>query len=348
MTEIATDLTVLPPSERAAIVLNSSKTEQDLAQLASILKAIVLVNSPAGRDQAHAMAMTARNARTTIEKAGKSARDDATKFSKAVIAEEKRLIDLIEPEENRVLGLRNAWDAAEAARKEAIARAERERIERHQAVITQIKSYPYLAREARTSEMALSLLEKMHGIDLSGLEEFENAAADARIEADDQFDEIIKSKQAQEAEALQIKMEQEAESARLAQERQRIEAERQEQLRIQAERDAELKAQQDRINAQQAELNRRAAEIEAKEEESKRLEAAQVKKDEDSAKTQELREVQVDVQIATPEIVSTVARPSDEEIMDVLVNHYGESKATVLGWLVDFDANEVIKNLTKE
>jgi hypothetical protein len=40
-----------------------------LKQLAEGLKAITLVNSPAGRDQAHALAMTARGARTAIEKA---------------------------------------------------------------------------------------------------------------------------------------------------------------------------------------------------------------------------------------------------------------------------------------
>lgn len=120
----ATDITTLPVADRAALVLNSTKTEADLKQLAKSLKAITLVNSPAGREQAHALAMTARTARTTIEKAGKSARDDATKFSKAVIAEEYRLIEIIQPEETRVLGLRNAWDAAEAADADIKAEAE--------------------------------------------------------------------------------------------------------------------------------------------------------------------------------------------------------------------------------
>jgi hypothetical protein len=50
--------------------------------------------------------------RLNITSIGKAARDDATKFSKAVIAEENRLIGLIEPEEERLKALRFDWDEA--------------------------------------------------------------------------------------------------------------------------------------------------------------------------------------------------------------------------------------------
>jgi hypothetical protein len=254
-----TDLATLPPAERASLVLNSTKTEADLKQLAEGLKAITLVNSPAGRDQAHALAMTARGARTAIEKAGKAARDDATKFSKAVIAEEDRLIKIIQPEEIRVLDLRNAWDAAEAARKEAEAQKERDRIAAHQAVITQIKSYPGLARECRTSAIALQMLEKLTAIDINGLEEFKDAAHAAKIAADEQINDIIDLKENAEAEAARIKAEQEAEAARLA-----------EQARVQAEQQAELLAMQARMKAQQEELDRQAAELAARKAEAEK------------------------------------------------------------------------------
>jgi DNA repair exonuclease SbcCD ATPase subunit len=257
--EAQTDISTLPPADRAALVLNSTKTEADLKQLATSLKAITLVNSPAGREQAHSLAMTARTARTTIEKLGKAARDDATKFSKAVIAEEDRLIEIIQPEETRVLGLRNAWDAAEAERKEAELQKERDRIAAHQAVIAQIRSYPGLARECRTSAMALQMLEKLWSIDINGLEEFQDAAREARISADEQINDIIEAKQAAEAEAARIKAEQEAENARLAAERERLEAERAEAARVQAEQQAELLAQLARMKAQQEELDRQAA-----------------------------------------------------------------------------------------
>jgi hypothetical protein len=48
--------------------------------------------------------------RLLITDMGKTARDDANKFAKAVIAEEKRLIGLIEPEEERLKALRFDWD----------------------------------------------------------------------------------------------------------------------------------------------------------------------------------------------------------------------------------------------
>jgi hypothetical protein len=50
--------------------------------------------------------------RLLITDMGKTARDDANKFAKAVIAEEKRLIGLIEPEEERLKALRFDWDEA--------------------------------------------------------------------------------------------------------------------------------------------------------------------------------------------------------------------------------------------
>jgi hypothetical protein len=212
--------------------------------------------------------MTARTARTTIEKLGKAARDDATKFSKAVIAEEDRLIEIIQPEETRVLGLRNAWDAAEAARKEAELQKERDRIERHQAVIATIRSYPGLARECRTSAMALQILEKLCAIDTLNncLDEFTDTAHAAKIAADEAICDIIESKQAAEAEQARIKAEQEAENARLAAERERLEAERAEAVRVLAR----MKAQQEELDRQAAAMAQQAAELEARKAEAEK------------------------------------------------------------------------------
>mgnify|MGYP003597382296 FL=1 len=120
--EPATAIT-LSPETRAVIALNPSKTELDLRALATKHVAIVEIKDRAGREQAHGAAMELMRARTDIEKASKAARDDATKFSKAVIAEEKRLVAIVGQEEKRLKDLRDQWDAAEAAEK-----AERERI----------------------------------------------------------------------------------------------------------------------------------------------------------------------------------------------------------------------------
>jgi hypothetical protein len=318
--ETVHDITTLPPADRAAIVLNSTKTEADLKQLATSLKAITLVNSPAGRDQAHALAMTARTARTTIEKAGKAARDDATKFSKAVIAEEDRLISLIQPEETRVLGLRNAWDAAEQARKEAEAQKERDRIAAHQAVITTIRSYPGLARECRTSAMALQILEKLTAIDVRGLEEFKDAAHAAKIAADTAINDIIESKQAAEAEAARIKAEQEAEAARLAAERARLEAERAEAARAQAEQQAELQAMQARMKAQQDELDRQASAMaqQAAELQARKAEAEQKARDEQAQAEMEAEQSRQAAECAASNAVTTLANDPREALEQIM------------------------------
>ena len=72
------------------VALGSSKAEIDLVELASKSKTIVAITNKDGRTECHAAAMTAKDARVSIEKAGKAAREDATAFSKAVIAEERR------------------------------------------------------------------------------------------------------------------------------------------------------------------------------------------------------------------------------------------------------------------
>jgi hypothetical protein len=120
MSEVTTDITTLPPADRALIVLNSTNTEIALLDLVANAKLITDVIDPNGREQAHRMGMSLRRARTAIEKTGKTARDDATAFCKAVIGEEKRLIAITEPEEKRVLGLRDAFDEKLEAERRAI------------------------------------------------------------------------------------------------------------------------------------------------------------------------------------------------------------------------------------
>jgi hypothetical protein len=353
--ETVRDITTLPPADRAAVVLNSSKTEADLKQLATSLQAITIVNSKAGRDQAHALAMTATKARIAITKIGKAAREDATKFSAAVIAEEKRLIGFISDQEDRVFGLRDAWDAAEAARKEAEAQKERDRIAAHQAVITTIRSYPGLARECRTSAMALQMLEKLTAIDINGLEEFKEAAHAAKIAADEQINDLIESKQAAEAEQARIKAEQEAEAARLAAERERLDAERAEAARVQAERQTELLAMQTRIKAQQDELDRQAAamaqqaaELEARKAEAEKpaevlagdprealaqiMPAAMTPTADQSEKPLEL--VQVDATIDDKTINSTPEQaPSANNLINTIAFEYGVEVDHAIRWL---------------
>lgn len=155
-----TDITTLPPADRALIVLESTKTEEHLKALVVEAAPITEVNSPAGREQAHALGMKMRKARTTIEKTGKVAREDAQAFSRAVIGEEKRLIGIIEGEEKRVLGLRDGYDAMIEAEKAAKAAAEAARVAEIQSKIAGIRNLPFgLAGES--SEVIAAEMEAL-------------------------------------------------------------------------------------------------------------------------------------------------------------------------------------------
>lgn len=123
MSEATNDIAALPPADRALIVLNSTKTEADLRAMVEEAATIQEIKDKTGREQAHRMGMRLKTARTTIQKTGKAAREDATAFCNAVLTEEKRLIAITQAEETRVLGLRDAFDEKlEAERRAAEAR----------------------------------------------------------------------------------------------------------------------------------------------------------------------------------------------------------------------------------
>lgn len=133
------ELTVI---ERAAVALGTAEHEKALVALVAQSATITIIKNTAGRDQCHGALMTLKNARIGIEKAGKEARDDATKFSKAVIAEEKRLVAITQAEESRLQEIRDAWDEAREAEKRAKAEAEANRVAKIRDAIEEIRRMP--------------------------------------------------------------------------------------------------------------------------------------------------------------------------------------------------------------
>ena len=278
--------TELAPIERAAIALESSKTEQHLMALATKHQSITVVKDKAGREQAHGAYIEVMRARTAVEKAAKDAREDATKFSKAVIAEAARLVAIVEPEEARLKAARDAWDEEQARIKAEAEAKERARVLAITERIAAIKSYVVLANNCRTSERVAELQTKLAGVDMAGFEEFEAKAAAAFLDATEHLAAVLADRKAQEAEQARIKAEQEAEAARLKAEREELErqrAEAEEAARVAAQAvaaeraklEAELAAQRAAAQAQQeaaekavaeqrAELERMRAELEAK------------------------------------------------------------------------------------
>lgn len=259
--------TALTVTARAELALGSDKARKELAALVKKSAAIKEVKNAAGRDEAHGAAMVLVRARTTIQKTGKAARDDATQFSKAVIAEEKELIAITQGEEDRLLALRNTWDEARAAEKAEAERIERERVMNIGQRIADIRECAVLASQCRTAAAVTALIDKLAADPMQGFEEFSDEAEGVRTKALASMREISGNKMAQEQQAAREKAEREAEAQRLADERAQLAKERAEQ----AERERVAKAEQAEAHhkalaeaaAAQLALNARRAEQEA-------------------------------------------------------------------------------------
>jgi len=178
--------------------------------------------------------------RVSIEKDGKTARDDANALSKAIIAEQKRLVAIIGPEESRLKALRKEIDdkaerEAEEARQVEVARIE--------TIRTNIAGIQELARvlpqdNAATIQGALNTVE---AVDLSAFAEYTDQAAAAAQSAIFILEAALKARKEFEA--------QQADQARIAKEQ----AEKQAELDKQAETQRQAEAQaRDKLDAEQA------------------------------------------------------------------------------------------------
>lgn len=80
-------------------------TVEELSKLAATARAVVVtdINDKAQLDAVSETRKQLKAARVRITKTGKELRDNAVKFQKAVIAKEKELVGIIEPEENRLI-----------------------------------------------------------------------------------------------------------------------------------------------------------------------------------------------------------------------------------------------------
>ena len=227
---------LVPVEQRAALALSSTKTEVHLRELATKHKDIAIVKDKAGRDQAHGAAMELQKARTTIEKVAKTARDDATKFSKAVIAEEKRLIGIIEQEEDRLFKVRDEWDAEQERIRQEKVLAEQQRVERINARIEEIAGCPLAVANADAARIETELLYwQLQDPAEADFEEFTDKAKYVLGETIAKLKALLDAAKAREAEAKRIA----EESSRLAAERaeldrQRAELEQQRQAQQQA------------------------------------------------------------------------------------------------------------------
>lgn len=175
------DLTVV---ERAVIALGyTDQTTKDLTALALESTHITAITNKAGYDQCHAARMVLKNMRLEIADRGKTAREDAQTFSKAVIAEEKRLLGLITPEEDRLEVLQDEHDEKIEREKREAAEAEERRVTGHRMHIQTIRESINIPFGATASSIAREIATLEATVIDESFEEYEDQARDAKVAA---------------------------------------------------------------------------------------------------------------------------------------------------------------------
>jgi hypothetical protein len=263
---MTTELTL---QERASNALAIKQTRGQLIAMAEKTKDVSEIKDKADYEMVKSAQIGLRDVRVIIQRVGKSARDDANQFAKAIIAEEHDLVSLISPEEFRLKSLRKVVDDKVALAKAAEAAAESARIEGFQA---QIKAIHLLALGAGTTlESIDERIAQVLDIDLTQFEEFADAAKFAKAAVLETLQQarnervILDEQQATAAEVAAgqaeqqriLDEEQEAidkEKAAIENERQRINSEKQEAER--AENFRVQKAEQARLHEEMVERQR--------------------------------------------------------------------------------------------
>ena len=249
-----TDQTALTVVQRASLALGAAEHEQALRALAAESKDLTAITNAAGRDQIHAARMRLVKTRTDLEKLGKAARDDATKFSKAVIAEEARLIGIISPEEDRLQALQSAWDEAREAERLAKVNAERQRITRIQGAIADIRNTVTLMAGKSGAQIGETMVE-LQGMPMA---DFAELTADAEAARQSTLEAL--------AGMYNVAIRSELEAARLKAERAELDRQIAEQAAAKA---AQEQADRERREALEAEERASRARIEAQEREAR-------------------------------------------------------------------------------
>ena len=288
--------TALTVAERAAVALGAAEHEIKLRDLAKQSTEIVAITNKASYDQCHATRMSLKRARIAIESTGKQAREDAQAFAKAVIAEEKRLIGIIAPEETRLQTIQDAHDAEVERKKAEAAAAERERVERIQAGIRDIRG-ALLDVAGRASSAIEEKIRELVALEINAetCQEFEAEAEATREQTLAKLRDLHASTLHAEQEAARLKAEREELERQKAEQaaREREAAERA--AAAEAERrqkiEAEERAARERIEAQEREArDRREAEERELQEKRERIAAEARALEEQQRQEREARE----------------------------------------------------------
>lgn len=251
MTEQTTALTVaqLPVAQRAIVALRfDEKKELELRELAARTTDITSITNADGRAQVHAARMVLKNQRLQLKGDAEADREDANDYCKAVIALQKKAIAIIEPEEDRLQKLQDAWDEAIEAEKQAKIAAEQKRVADLQARVVYLRGNQILTPASGSALIAdhISDLEAEQ-VDAS-FEEYQQQAEETKATGLERLRALHAAAVAHEAEQARLNAErEELEQLRAAQ----IKRDAEERARI-AEEERQAKAARDAEAAKQA------------------------------------------------------------------------------------------------
>ncbi len=257
------------------------------------------IEDKAGYEKVHDARMKIVSLRVKVTKHGKEMREEAVKYSKDIIAEEKRVIGLMEPIEQHLLQEEKAIDDAKAEIKMAKARAEEARIQKRvddlyslgmkfdgvNYVILEL-AIPHKSMAAWTDDQFTLAYNKVQTATetenkrLADLAEAEKKAAAEREAAE----------KAERERLARVKIEQEKEAKRLEAERQTLE-DRRKAIEKKENAAALEKAKQEAAKKAAAETKAR-MEREAKEKEEKRLKAEKEKREREEREAAEKAEAE--------------------------------------------------------
>lgn len=373
MSEQTTALTVI---QRAVAAIGiTAEREKELYDLAARTNGINAITNKDGYQQVHSGRMALKNERLSIQNLAKEARDDATKFSKAVIAEEKRIIAIISPEEDRLQKLQDDYDAAIETEKQAKIAAEQKRVADLQVRVAELRGNRMLSPTSG-SELIAEHISDVSGITVDdSFQEFHEQAAAAKAEGLQWLNDLHVAALTHEAEQARIKAEREelaklraeqAERDRLAEIERKALADKQaaeaaaERARI-AEEERQAKALRDAEAAKHAEELRqmrvaqetaaaaerkRIADEEAaakaiRDAEAKKLAEERAEFERQQAEARRIKEEQERAERERARL-ATIKKPADAELLGVLARHYNVPMPKVIEWLlaVDFTSME--------
>ena len=338
----------MPVAARARAVLAPYATISQLQALVAGTQHIVAITNAAGRDQASAARTALVRTRTEIARRGKEARDDANAFARAVIAAERELIAVTQPEEDRLDGLVGAWEAARAAERQAKARAEEQRVAALRVRLSALQ--PNVRRHTTTAIRAE--LERITEIVVDAtFAELQGEAEIAARTAVEQLQQWFCEAEAAEAAEAEAAAARAAEDARLAAERAEIAAERERQAaerraadeaaaKVRAAQEAAqraLEAAQRRLaeDAERvaAEGRRLAAGAEAAERREAEREAAEAARIVAAMQERQRKADEADALAQRKAARRLRKQPSDDEIVRAVADAFDTDADVVRGWL---------------